>query len=83
MQIMKNISKYILALSAMAFLFAGCKKEVDTFEPGPAETEGCYGVFFPVQTATEGLIVQTPVDPTVLTITVGRTNTKGAITVPC
>lgn len=80
---MKNISKYILALSAMAFLFAGCKKEVDTFEPGPAETEGCYGVFFPVQTATEGLIVQTPVDPTVLTITVGRTNTKGAITVPC
>ena len=81
MQIMKNISKYLLALSAVAFLLAGCKKEVETYEPGPADPSDTYGVYFPVQEAT-GSHTYDPDMAREIEFTVSRTNSKGAVTVP-
>lgn len=79
-QIMKNISKFILAFAALALASVSCVKE-EAHEPGPKDVEGCYGVYFPSQEAT-GDHVLTPLDPTVAEFTVARKNTSGAIEVP-
>ena len=77
---MKNIAKYLFALSAAAFTFAACEKETEV-KPGDPEVDGCYGVYFPVQEAS-GDHIYNPIQDKVLEITVARTNTEGAITVP-
>lgn len=77
---MKNIAKYFLILSAVAVSFA-CQKEVETFQPGGPEVEGCYGVYFPSQEASGDHIFNPTQEPKI-EITVARTKTDGAITVP-
>ena len=78
---MKNIAKYLLILSALAVAFTACKKESDPFQPGEPEVSGCYGVYFPVQDALGNHTYDPEMDP-VVDITVARTNTTGAVTVP-
>ncbi len=77
---MKNIAKYLFAISAAAFTFAACEKEAE-IKPGEPELDNCYGVYFPVQEAS-GDHIYNPTQDKVLEITVARTNTEGAITVP-
>lgn len=73
---------YILSLAAAASIaLVSCVKEVAPHEPGPADAAGCYGVYFPTQDAS-GDHVYSPVEEKVLNVTVARTNTQGAITVP-
>lgn len=75
---MKNIYRYILALAAVSLTAVACVKETP-FQPGDPEEEGCYGVYFPAQ---ESDLVRDPADAKTATISVMRTNTVGAITVP-
>ena len=75
---MKNIFRYILALAAVSLTAVACVKEAP-FQPGDPEEEGCYGVYFPAQ---ESDLVRDPADEKTATISVMRTNTEGAITVP-
>lgn len=75
---MKNIYRYILALAAVSLTAVACVKETP-FQPGDPEEEGCYGVYFPAQ---ESDLVRDPADAKTATISVMRTNTEGAITVP-
>lgn len=75
---MKNIFRYILALAAVSLTAVACVKETP-FQPGDPEEEGCYGVYFPAQ---ESDLVRDPADAKTATISVMRTNTEGAITVP-
>jgi len=77
---MKNIAKYLFAISAAALAFAACEKETEV-KPGEPDVEGCYGVFFPSQDAI-GDHVLSPVDEPKLEFTVSRTNTSGEIIVP-
>ena len=77
---MKNIAKYLFAISAAAFTFAACEKETEV-KPGEPELDGCYGVYFPVQDASGDHVFNPTQDPKI-DITVARTNTEGAITVP-
>ncbi len=77
---MKNIAKYLFAISAAAFTFAACEKETEV-KPGEPELDGCYGVYFPVQDASGDHVFNPTQDPKI-EITVARTNTEGAITVP-
>lgn len=70
----------------MAFAAAviGCQVPEMTepqYVPGEADNAFCYGVSFPKQDASGNHVVD-PVDPTVITITVVRTNTFGDIEVP-
>ena len=81
---MKILSKALYLLAAVCFVgFTSCKQVEETFEPGPEDLTSCYRVYFPSQEVTNGaVIVQNPLDPTSITITVARKNTTGAITVP-
>ena len=74
---MKNIAKYLFAISAAAFTFAACEKEAE-IKPGEPELDNCYGVYFPVQEAS-GDHIYNPTQDKVLEITVARTTTEGAI----
>ena len=77
---MKNIAKYLFAISAAALTFAACEKEAEV-KPGEPEVEGCYGVYFPVQDAA-GSHVYNPTQEKTIDFLVSRTNTKGDIEVP-
>lgn len=77
---MKSIFKYLFAISAAAFTFAACEKEAE-IKPGEPELDNCYGVYFPAQEAS-GDHIYNPTQDKVLEITVARTKTEGAITVP-
>ena len=73
---------YFLSLAAVASLaLTSCVEEVKPHEPGEPEASGCYGVYFPTQDAS-GENVFNPTQDKVIDITVARTNTSGAITVP-
>ena len=74
---MKNIYKYILAFGAMAAAVS-CMPETP-YEPGEAEVDGCYGVYFPAQ---ETDLVRDPSESRTATISVMRSNSEDAITVP-
>ena len=76
---MKNIFKYILAFAAVSAAAVSCVKE-QPFQAGDPEEDGCYGVYFPAQEETD--LVLDPVESRTATISVMRTNTEGAITVP-
>ncbi|MCI2122196.1 MAG: hypothetical protein LKK19_05785, partial [Bacteroidales bacterium] len=75
---MKRIYITLLAVASLAFALTSCKEDV-VHQPGEADVDGCYGVYFPSQ--DEDLTLD-PSDSTVATITVARANTSGAITVP-
>lgn len=67
-----------MVITSLVFIFTSCEKPTK-HQPGEPDVEGCYGVYFPSQKTS---ITLDPSDPTVATITVARTNTTGAITVP-
>ena len=78
---MKKLT-YIFSLLAVAALaVVSCQPEEEIHEPGPADAANCYGVFFPTQDAS-GSHVYNPTQDKSIDITLKRTNTKGAITVP-
>ena len=79
-----NMKKFfnILSLVAAASLAViSCVEEKLPHEMGGPEVDGCYGVYFPTQEASGSHVFNPTQDP-VIDITVARTNTKGAITVP-
>lgn len=78
MKRLNNIFCLLVALLAMTVV--SCSKS-ETYEPGPADVEGCYDVYFPQQDNT-GEFSLDPTEPTKFTYEVLRTNTEGAITVP-
>ena len=78
---MKKFINILSLITVAALAVVSCVKEKAAHEPGPAEAEGCYGVYFPTQEASGSHIYNPTQDPSV-EITVARTNTKGAITVP-
>lgn len=78
---MKKLAYILSLVAAAAFTVVSCEKEPEAHPFGPAETAGCYGVFFPSQEAS-GSHVYSPVEDPSIDIIVKRTNTNGAITVP-
>lgn len=78
---MKKFINILSLITVAALAVVSCVKEKAEHEPGPAEAAGCYGVYFPTQDASGSHIYNPTQDPSV-EITVARTNTKGAITVP-
>lgn len=84
---MKAINKFFYALLAFATVGMVACSEDATHEPGPAELEGCYGVYFPEASIleTQGPMGETsldPSEPTTFTYYAYRENTEGEITVP-
>lgn len=77
---MKKFINILLAAAVTALAVVSCQKE-EQVKPGTPDPEGCYGVYFPVQEASGDHIYSPDMDRSV-TITVVRTNTSGAITVP-
>ena len=79
---MKKLFYIFSLVAAAALTLVSCVQEqYPEREESPAELATCYGVFFPPQDAS-GSHILSPVEDTKLTITVGRNNTEGAITVP-
>ena len=84
---MKAINKFFYALLAFATVGMVACSEDATHEPGPAELEGCYGVYFPEAGVLEsqgpmGEISLDPSEATVFKYYAYRENTEGEITVP-
>lgn len=77
---MKKFINILLAAAVTALAVVSCQKE-EQVKPGTPDPEGCYGVYFPVQEST-GSHTYDPEMDRVITFTVARTNTNGAITVP-
>lgn len=77
---MKKFINILLAAAVTALAVASCQKE-EQVKPGTPDPEGCYGVYFPVQEASGSHTYDPDMDRSV-SITVARTNTSGAITVP-
>lgn len=78
---MKKIINIISLIAVAAFTLISCQKQVEPHQPGPAEVSGCYGVYFPTQAASGSHVYSPTQDPSI-EITLARTNTSGAITVP-
>lgn len=84
---MKAINKFFYALLAFATVGMVACSEDATHEPGPAELEGCYGVYFPEASVLEsqgpmGEISLDPSEATVFKYYAYRENTEGEITIP-
>lgn len=84
---MKAINKFFYALLAFATVGMVACSEDATHEPGPAELEGCYGVYFPEASILEsqgpmGEISLDPSEATVFKYYAYRENSEGEITVP-
>lgn len=78
---MKKYINIILASAIGALTVLSCAQKETPYEPGAADPSDCYGVFFPSQDAMGSHTYDPSMDKTV-SITVSRTNTNGAITVP-
>ena len=78
---MKKYINIILASAIGALTVLSCAQKETPYEPGAADPSDCYGVFFPSQDAMGSHTYDPSMDKTV-SITVTRTNTSGAITVP-
>ena len=78
---MKNLYRILIALLAFSFIAVSCKDKEYEYIPGEPEASGCYGVYFPTQDASGSHTYDPTMDRSV-TITVSRTNSTGAITVP-
>ena len=77
---MKKFINILLAAAVTALAVVSCQKE-EQVKPGTPDPDGCYGVYFPVQEASGSHTYDPDMDRSV-SITVARTNTNGAITVP-
>ena len=73
--------KSLAWIAALAFAVVSCQEKIQPHEPGEPEASGCYGVYFPTQAASGSHVYNPTQDPSV-EITVARTNTSGAVTVP-
>lgn len=78
---MKKIFSIISLTAVAALAVISCQKQEEPHEKGPAEVAGCYGVYFPTQEAS-GSHIFSPVQDPSIEVTLARTNTSGAITVP-
>ena len=78
---MKKYINIILASAIGALTVLSCAQKETPYEPGAADPSDCYGVFFPSQDAM-GSHTYDPTMEKAVSITVTRTNTSGAITVP-
>lgn len=78
---MKKYIKSLAWIAAFVFAVVSCQEKIQPHEPGEPDASGCYGVYFPSQDAS-GMHVYSPVQDPSVEITVKRTNTSGAITVP-
>lgn len=78
---MKKYINIILASAIGALTVLSCAQKETPYEPGAADPSDCYGVFFPSQDAM-GSHTYDPTMEKAVSITVTRTNTNGAITVP-
>jgi len=78
---MKNLYRILIALLAFFFIAVSCKDKEYEYIPGEPEASGCYGVYFPTQDASGSHVYDPTMDRSVK-ITVSRTNSTGAITVP-
>lgn len=78
---MKNPVRFTYLMTAAAFVLAAACTQVEEYQPGDPDVEGCYGVFFPEQEASESLEID-PADPCEIEVTVARKLTEGAIQVP-
>lgn len=78
---MKNLYRILIALLAFSFIAVSCKDKEYEYIPGEPEASGCYGVYFPTQDASGSHVYNPTMDRSVK-ITVSRTNSTGAITVP-
>lgn len=76
---MKRNLTYIL-IGFLAVLSVSCVEE-QLAVTGDPDAENCYGVYFPAQKGAGDLQIDID-DPTMLSFTVRRTKTRGAITVP-
>lgn len=78
---MKKYINIILASAIGALTVLSCAQKETPYEPGAADPSDCYGVFFPSQDAM-GSHTYDPTMEKAVSITVSRTNTSGAVTVP-
>lgn len=78
---MKKLVYIVSLLATAALAVVSCQQKEEPHQPGPQEAAGCYGVFFPTQEAS-GSHVYNPTQDKSVDITLKRTNSKGAITVP-
>ena len=78
---MKKFIKYFAWIAAAVFAVSSCQEVEQPHEPGEPDVTGCYGVYFPTQAAS-GTHVYSPVQDPSVDITLKRTNTSGAISVP-
>lgn len=62
----------------MSAMMLSCAKE-EEHQPGEADVDGCYKVYFPAQKSD---LILDPADPTTAQIAVMRSETRGSITVP-
>ena len=79
----KTLNIFALSAAVLAFsaALASCQKEAETFTPGDPDVSDCYGVFFPTQDASGSHTYDPDMDKSV-DITVARSTSSGAITVP-
>ena len=80
MQDIVKILKYIAPVLSAFLLVPGCAEE-EIYEKGQPENPDCYGVWFPTQTASTNLFLESD-DPTEVTYKVRRTKVIDEITVP-
>lgn len=74
------MKKFINILLAAASLFAvSCQQKEEAYQWGEKDDANCYGVYFPAQTLPS---IQDPTQAPEVEITLKRTNSNGAITVP-
>lgn len=78
---MKKYINILFAATVAALTMLSCQPKEEPYEAGPKEADNCYGVYFPTQDAS-GSHVYNPTQDKSMEITLKRTNTKGAITVP-
>ena len=78
---MKKYINILFAATVAALTMLSCQPKEEPYEAGPKEADNCYGVYFPTQDAS-GSHVYNPTQDKSVEITLKRTNTKGAITVP-
>ncbi len=78
---MKKYINFLFAATLAAFTVLSCQPKEEAYEFGPKEDADCYGVYFPSQAAS-GSHIYNPTQDKSVDITLKRTNTKGAITVP-
>lgn len=76
---MKKYFIYFMTV-LLSLAVSSCQEEI-TYQPGEADPDGCYGVYFPIQSGTGDIQIE-PGDPTYFTYTVRRTNTEGELHVP-